>query len=262
MKYMLLIKSDARTETGQFPDDKHDEAMGKYNEELREAGIWVTAEGYQASSQGARVTLENGDYTVTRGPFANPEELIAGYWVIDVDSKDEAIAWAKRVPFEVDGEWLVEGTGEIEVRPFIVMPGSEDEQLAFDSGNTPSNGANAKRFIGMIKSDEKIESGEMPPPEVFEAMGAAMEPLMRDGILVAADGLQPTSQGARVNFANGKPPVITDGPFAETKEIVGGYAIMRVPSLDEAVELAKQAMQVEATWRPEPIELEVRELYG
>ena len=85
---------------------------------------------------------------------------------------------------------------------------------------------------------------------------------MRDGILVGADGLQPTAQGARVNFANGRPQVVTDGPFAETKEILGGFAIMRVPSLDEAVELAKQAMQVEAMWRDEPIEFEVRELYG
>jgi hypothetical protein len=261
MKFMLLIKSDARTETGSFPGDKGDEALGKYNDELREAGVWITAEGYQASSQGARVTLENGEFTVKRGPFANPGELIAGYWMIDVDSKEEAIEWAKRVPFEVDGERLVEGTGEIEVRPVIVFPGNE-EQLAFDATSSQSNSNGARRFIGMIKSDAKIESGKMPPPEVFEAMGAAMEPLMRDGILVGADGLQPTSQGARVNFANGRPPVVTDGPFAETKEILGGFAIMRVPSLDEAVELAKQAMQVEAMWRDEPIEFEVRELYG
>jgi hypothetical protein len=167
------------------------------------------------------------------------------------------------VPFEVDGEWLVEGTGEIEVRPVIEFAGSEEDQLAFDAtSKVTSNGNDTKRFIGMIKSDAKIESGEMPPPEIFEAMGAAMEPLIRDGILIAADGLQPTSEGAKVNFASGQPPVVTDGPFAETKEVLGGFAILRVPSLDKAIELSKQAMEIEATWRDGPIEFEVRELYG
>lgn len=260
MRFMLLIKSDAKTETGAFPDDKVGDAMEKYNDDLRAAGAWVTAEGYQASSQGARLTLENGEFTVKHGPFDNPEELIAGYWVIDVDSKEEALEWAKRVPFEVDGSRLVEGTGEIEVRPFIEMPGDE-EQLAFDASSAPANGADTKRFISMVKSDAKIGSGAMPPPEVIEAMGAAMEPLIRDGVLIAADGLQPSSQGARVNFAAG-PPVVTDGPFAETKELIGGFAMLRVGSLDEAIDLTKQAMQVEAKWRQEPIEFEVRELYG
>jgi len=261
---MMIIKSDAKTEAGTAPDDAFGNAMGKYNQDMTDASVFVTAEGLYASSNGARVTLGNGKFDVKRGPFEQPEELVAGYWIIETGTKEEAIAWAKQCPFQVDGSTYADGTGQIELRPFIETPEGE-EQLAFmaddSSSSDGANGISKKRFISMVKSDAQTEAGEMPPPEVFMAMGAAMEPLMQNGILLAADGLQPSSQGTRLAFSGGQ-AVITDGPFAETKDLIGGYAILRVGSLDEAIGLTKEALQIEAMWRKAPIEFEVRQLYS
>lgn len=99
MRFMMLLKADKRTEAGELPSRQDLEAMGKYNEELMKAGVLLDGAGLQPSSKGARVTFQNGQAQVTDGPFAETKELIAGYWMIQVKSKDEAIEWAKRVPF-------------------------------------------------------------------------------------------------------------------------------------------------------------------
>jgi hypothetical protein len=98
---MMMVKADKTTEAGVLPTGKDLEVMGKYNEELVKAGVLLDAAGLQPSSKGARVTVKDGKPQVTDGPFAETkEELIAGYWLIQVKSKEEAIEWAKRVPFE------------------------------------------------------------------------------------------------------------------------------------------------------------------
>jgi len=97
---MMLLKADKTTEAGVLPTAKDLEVMGKYNEELVKAGALVDAAGLQPSSKGAKVTFQNGQPQVTDGPFAETKELIAGYWMIKVKSKAEAIEWAKRVPFD------------------------------------------------------------------------------------------------------------------------------------------------------------------
>ena len=100
MRFMMLVKADRTTEAGVLPTGKDLEVMGKYNEELVKAGVLVDAAGLQPSSKGARVAFENGKLRVTDGPFAETKELVAGYWVIEVKSREEAIEWAKRVPFD------------------------------------------------------------------------------------------------------------------------------------------------------------------
>ena len=107
MRFMMLLKADKRTEAGELPTAKDLEVMGKYNEELLKAGVLLDGAGLQPSSKGAKVTFQNGKPQVTDGPFAETKELLAGYWMIQVKSKEEAIEWAKRVPFE---------DGEIEIR--------------------------------------------------------------------------------------------------------------------------------------------------
>lgn len=109
MKFMMLIKADAISEAGTLPDEKLIVAMGKYNEELVKAGVLLAAEGVQASSKGARINFSKGKRTVVDGPFAETKELIAGFWMIQVKSKEEAIEWAKRVPLDATD-------GQIEVR--------------------------------------------------------------------------------------------------------------------------------------------------
>jgi hypothetical protein len=100
MRFMMLLKADKRTEAGVLPTENDLKAMGKYNEELIKAGVLLDGVGLQPSSKGAKVTFQNGKPQVTDGPFAETKELIAGYWMIQVKSKQEAIEWAKRVPVE------------------------------------------------------------------------------------------------------------------------------------------------------------------
>ena len=98
MRFMMLLKADKRTEAGTLPTREDLEAMGRYNEALVKAGVMLDGAGLQPSSKGAKVTFQNGKAQVTDGPFAETKELIAGYWMIKVNSKEEAIEWAKQVP--------------------------------------------------------------------------------------------------------------------------------------------------------------------
>ena len=110
MRFMILLKADKNTEAGALPDEKLLTEMGKYNEELVKAGVLLAAEGLHPSSTGARVRFSGGKRTVTDGPFSEPKELIAGFWLFQVKSKEEAIEWVKRCPNPLDTE------AEIEIR--------------------------------------------------------------------------------------------------------------------------------------------------
>ena len=112
MRFMILVKADKNSEAGVLPDEKLLTEMGKFNEELVKAGVMLAGEGLQPSSKGSRVKFSGSKRTVIDGPFAETKELIAGYWVWQVKSKDEAIEWVKRCPNPaVDGK-----EGEIEIR--------------------------------------------------------------------------------------------------------------------------------------------------
>jgi hypothetical protein len=100
MRFMMLLKADKTTEAGVLPTQEDLAVMGKYNEELVKAGVLLDGAGLQPSSKGARITFEGGKPQVTDGPFAETKELLAGYWMIQVKSKEEAIEWAKRAPFD------------------------------------------------------------------------------------------------------------------------------------------------------------------
>ena len=100
MRFMILVKADKNSEAGVLPDQKMLADMGKFNEELVKAGVMLAGEGLQASSKGARVKFSNGKKTVIDGPFAETKELVAGFWLWQVRSKQEAIEWLKRAPFE------------------------------------------------------------------------------------------------------------------------------------------------------------------
>jgi hypothetical protein len=100
MRVMVIVKADKTSEAGVIPDRKLLEDMGKFNEELTKAGVMLAGEGLQASSKGARVRFSGGKKTVIDGPFAETKELVAGFWLWQVKSMDEAIEWLKRAPFE------------------------------------------------------------------------------------------------------------------------------------------------------------------
>lgn len=116
MKFMLIVKASKDSEAGVMPSERLLSAMGKFNEELMKAGVLVDLAGLQPTSKGARVKFSGGKPTVVDGPFAESKELIAGYWIIQVKSREEAIEWAKRSPAPHDNE-----DSEIEVRPYFEL---------------------------------------------------------------------------------------------------------------------------------------------
>ncbi len=110
MRFMVLVKANKDSEAGVLPDEKILTEMGKFNIELEKAGVMLAGEGLQASSKGARVRFSGSKRTVIDGPFAETKELIAGFWLWQVKSKEEAIEWVKRCPNPMKGE------SEIEIR--------------------------------------------------------------------------------------------------------------------------------------------------
>jgi hypothetical protein len=105
---MVIVKASEESEAGVLPDEKILASMGKYNEELVKAGVMLAGEGLHPSSKGVRVKFEGGKRTVTDGPFSETKELIAGFWLWQVKSKEEAVEWLKRAPFD--------GGTEVELR--------------------------------------------------------------------------------------------------------------------------------------------------
>ena len=110
MRFMALLKGNATTEAGVLPDERLLTEMGEYNEELAKAGVLIAAEGLQPSSKGARVKFSGDRRTVINGPFPAGRELIAGFWILEAKTKEEAIDWVRRCPNPFAGE------AEIEVR--------------------------------------------------------------------------------------------------------------------------------------------------
>src|ERR671924_1001572 len=108
MRFMIIVKANEESEAGVLPDEKILTEMGNYNEELVKAGVMLAGEGLHPSSKGVRVRFEGDKRTVMDGPFAETKELIAGFWLWQCKSKEEAIEWLKRAPFD--------GGTEIEIR--------------------------------------------------------------------------------------------------------------------------------------------------
>src|ERR1700710_2724332 len=113
MRFMVMVKADKNSEAGILPDERLLTEMGNYNEELVKAGVMLAGEGLHPSSKGARVRFSGSKRSVTDGPFAETKELVAGFWLWQCKSMDEAIEWLKRCPNPMEGE------SEIEIRPIF-----------------------------------------------------------------------------------------------------------------------------------------------
>ena len=121
MRFMVMVKANADSEAGVMPSQDLLAAMGRYNDELVKAGVLLAAEGLQPSSRGARVKFSGTKRTVIDGPFAETRELVAGFWLIQVKSKAEAIEWVKRCPNPMEGD------SEIEIRQVFEAEDFGDE---------------------------------------------------------------------------------------------------------------------------------------
>lgn len=121
MRFMVMVKASRSSEAGVMPSEKLLSEMGKYNEELVKAGVLLAAEGLHPSSKGVRVRFSGSDRTVMDGPFSETKELVAGFWLMQVGSREEAIEWVKRCPNPMDEE------SEIEIRQVFEAADFGDE---------------------------------------------------------------------------------------------------------------------------------------
>jgi hypothetical protein len=252
MRFMMMVKSNAQAEAG-VPDPAAMAEMGKYNAALAEAGVMLSGEGLHASSKGCRVHFDSGTgkLRVVDGPFAEAKELVAGYWLVHTPTLAEAVAWAKRVPFE---------SGEVELRKlweaedFPAEPGIEPDAIAQEdqrmrdaaaaNATAPAQPGNTRRYMLLVKGSTMTESALPPDPATMAKMGTLMEGLVASGAMLGGEGLRPSKEGARVRYA-GRERSVIDGPFSETKELIAGFITIRGTKA-EAIELAKRWAEIHA----------------
>jgi hypothetical protein len=233
-----MHKTTARWEGGAIPEPQLVANVGALIGDLKRAGVLRAGEGLRASSLGARVTLSRGRSDVARGPLAGGNELTAGFEIIRAASLDDAVAWALAVG-------AVLGDGEMDVRPVT-------EAWDIGIGKRPDD-VKSVRFMVQRKATAATESGTSPSPD--ERAGLARLRQQRGDDHLGSETMRPSARGRRCkNTSAGI--VFTDGPFAESKELIAGYVILDVPSLDEAARWCARYVTVVGTAEADVLELE------
>ncbi|HEY4316496.1 MAG TPA: YciI family protein [Herbaspirillum sp.] len=238
MKYMIIRRADAFTEqeNGPQPSAELLEAMAVYHEKMHADGILRGAEGLHPSAKGARLKLSKGKAEVIDGPFAEAKELVGGFSMVELPSKQAAIDLAKRWP-RLDGDVTLEIR---EVGCVGGCPGIEAEAAAAQAAKaTPALEPNARRYMVLLRSNRFSESDAIPDAKTMDALMAFNQAGMREGRILAGEGLRASALGARVAFDGGKVNVV-DGPFTEVKELIAGFWLIRANSLQDAVGWAKR----------------------
>jgi hypothetical protein len=213
MRFMVMHKVDARMEAEEPPPARIVQEMGAFVQGQIKAGVFKDGAGLHASARRVRLGFEGGKRTVTHGPLAGGNELLAGFAMVQAASIDHAIDLASRVAG-------VLGDAEIEIGP-VVEP--------WDLGLMAKPAKAPQRFLLLRKADPAFEAGAAPPA----GLKPLMDELARDGVVLTGATLAPSARGARYKkTAGGR--TWTDGPFTESKELVAGFSIIEVPSIAEA----------------------------
>ena len=221
MRFMVMHKMTEEMEKGLPPDPAIIEGVGKLIEEAVKDKVFVSGEGLKPSSERVHISYKNGKRTVTDGPFTEAKELVAGFALMRVRSREEAMEWCDKFASVI-------GDVELFMGP-VVEP--------WDLGMMKKPKDAPLRFLSMHKLDERAENETPPDPALMAKMGGLIEEMTKAGVLQATGGLAGTKKGARIRFQGGKRTVI-DGPFAESKELVAGYAILELPSKSAAIDWA------------------------
>ena len=241
MQFMMMHKTSAYYENGGKPSKDLIAGVGKMIGDMVRNGRLKAGDGLGPSAQGVRLKFAGGKRTVTPGPLAGGNELVAGFAVMRVHSLDEAIEWTSKYADVV-------GDAEIDVRP-------ANEPWDIGLGEKPA-GLTTRRYIAMHKASAKTEAGGPPTPAQMEAMGRLIGEMTEAGVLLATASLEPSSRAVRLRNFGGKKTLV-DGPFAESKELVGGFAIVELDSRAEAVEWAQRYADVLGE-----VELDIRPVAG
>ena len=237
MRFIVLVKSSQASETGALPDEQALSAMGAYNDELIAAGAMLAGEGLKPSSEGARVRIAAGNARRFDGPFTEAKELVGGYWILTLESRDEAIRWLQRAPFP---------EGQVELRPLY-----EPSDFALAEGCAPpppdapppKRQPGTRRYLSLLKADAYTEAGCAATPELLAEMGGLMAEMTQRGVLLMGEGLKPSREGVRIVY-EGKRTRVIDGPFAETKELIAGISLLQTRSLEEALEWSRRCLEI------------------
>jgi hypothetical protein len=251
MQFLIVRKADNDSEAGVKPSRELIEAMGEYIDTLAAEGRLLAGEGLKPSSTGVRVTFGPGRKAVTvDGPFAETRELVAGFSIIEAASMDEAVEWVMGWPAED-----AHGHAEIEIRP-IGCPGGLS-----GFGNPSEEESPKPRYMVMLKANERSETDWNPGPEILGRMSEANRAGHEAGFLIAGHGLSSSRHAKRVSFTKGKPTVL-DGPFAEIKEMVAGFWVLRVDGIDDVIAWAESypfpdgddaRLEIRELWRMEDL---------
>jgi hypothetical protein len=227
MQFMILRRADRRSESGPLPPAEADLLFAHL----------------QPSTSAVRLTLHNGEGSITHGPFPDPAEMIAGFAVVDVPTLADAVDWLKRWP-------AADQEAEFEIRE-SGCPGGCAEVVA-----AKVDDPQGRRFAILLRSSRALEDEAAVPQPILDRLDAHNAVEAKAGRLLAADGLRTSARGARVKVAKNSFSVI-DGPFTEIKEMIAGFWMIRVPGLEDAIAWARR--------NPYPsgpdVEVEIRELF-
>lgn len=217
MLFMVMHKVTEAMEAGGKPDSKLIAEMGKLIGETIALGQLHNGAGLKRSAERIRLRSSGGACTLTPGPLRGENELVAGFTMIEVKSMDEAIAWTKRIAGAI-------GDVEIELGPVTER---------WDLGLMEKPADAPLRALVLRKADAATEADEPLPPEKAAKLAALANEMQAAGVLLAAEQLKSSARGARLRASGGKHSWV-DGPFAESKELIAGFTILKVGTLEEA----------------------------
>jgi hypothetical protein len=239
MRFMMMHKNDPHTEAGEPPPMEIVREMGAFVGEHAQAGRLIDGAGLGGSKTRTRLIFENGHCTMKRGPYRGEHELPASTLLLKVSTHEEAIGWAQRY-----GKIL--GDGELEV-------GKINEP--WDIGLMPAPENPPLQMLLIDKADKATETGGRSPQQKA-ALSRLKTEMTKAGVLVRTIALSPSSKGKRLLFTNNDLRVL-DGPFVESKELIGGFAVLALPSMEVAIqECSRYAEILGGT-----LEIDVRPLY-
>ncbi len=227
MRFLTMHKNDANSEAGQKPTPEFMARMGALIGEYVASGRFLGGEGLGGSKTRTRLRFVDGRCTVKHGPYSGEHELPAAVLMLKVKTRDEAIGWAERY-----GKIL--GDGELELGPV-----HEPWDMGF--GERPADPP--LRVLMIEKADKEYEAGQPRSAKQKAELTRLKTEMTKAGVLVMAEQLQPSSKSKRMVFANHHLRVV-DGPFSESKELIGGFAILRFESMEEAMTETRRYAEV------------------
>ncbi len=218
MRFMVMHKNDRHTEAGEKPTPELMARMGEYIGEHVRKGQFLDGAGLGPSATRTRLTFRGGSSTIQHGPYVGVHELASAILMLVVKSRDEAIAWAERY-----GQVL--GDAEIELGPL---------NEPWDLGLMPKPDNAPLRLLMLHKADRASEAGQGLSPRQKGELTKLKNEMTKAGVLHSTVLLEPSSKSKRLRFVNNVREVV-DGPFSESKELIGGYAVLELASMDAAV---------------------------